>query len=146
MDRNLQTKTFRRQIAGLRKLREYKDHGWWREFFLGKNVTAMFYTDIYSQCSPSAKSLLDTKNLNAAQRKAVDLVKHLPNGIGFITGPAATGKTALQVAIMKPFLWAPPTKSGDDDVAEPTLDCSDNAAELTLDCDDDAAELASLGL
>ncbi|MCJ1423013.1 hypothetical protein MMC29_000894 [Sticta canariensis] len=144
LDRNLQTKTFRRQIAELRKLRDYEDYGWWREFLLGKNVTPMFYTDIYSRCSSSAKSLLDTNKLNAAQRKAVDLVKRLPNGVGLITGPAATGKTALLVTMVKLFLWAPATKSGDNDSVKPTLDFDDDAGENVVDIalgfDDGAAD------
>ena len=97
-------------------------------------------------------SLLDTAGLNTAQQKAIETVRHLPSGIGLITNPAAAGKTALLVAMVKPFLWAPATQSNGGERAEPTADgsvelplaCSDNAAvdvvELPLGSNNDAAE------
>ena len=81
-------------------------------------------------------SLLDTAGLNTAQQKAIKTVRHLSSGIGLITGPAATGKTAFLVAMVKPFLWAPATQSNGSERAEPTVDGS---VELPLACNNNAA-------
>ena len=78
---------------------------------LGRYIRANFNTVIYARCSPLAMSFLDTSCFNTSQRHAIDSARHLPNGIRLITGLAATGKTALLVAMVMPFLWASATKS-----------------------------------
>ena len=60
--------------------------------------------NIYSKCFASTLSLLDTRLLHAAQRKAIDLVKNLLNGIGLISKPTAIAKIALLARMVKPFL------------------------------------------
>lgn len=148
-----QTKTFCWQVIKLHKINLIKDNRW-KQFLLGKNVSLEFYSDIYFQCSTSAKCFLDTTKLNTTQLKTVKLIKYFPNGIGLITRSAAIGKTALLVIIIRSFLWAPPiksgnnnaeelTKSGDNNTAKPALDCDKNTAELALDCNDNAIVLAS---
>ncbi|MCJ1467567.1 hypothetical protein MMC07_006192 [Pseudocyphellaria aurata] len=105
---------------------------WAPEFILGKDLGVKSEPDIYRQCSQKAKSLLNITFLNAAQQKAIELVKRPVNGIGLITGPAATGKTLLLVAMVMPFLWAPASESGDPSAITPTLGIDNNAADKAV--------------
>ena len=118
LDRDVESKCFQRQLAGLQKIHEGGDHHWWKNFLLGQDLRAKFSTNIYAGCSLSTMSLLDISRLNTSQRNAIDSARHLPNSIGLITGSAATGKTAVLVAMVKPFLWAPSTKGANDDRVE----------------------------
>lgn len=41
---------------------------------------------------------------NRSQKEAVDYLRELPNGMGIITSPAATGKTTFVERVVQPFL------------------------------------------
>jgi hypothetical protein len=98
------TKTFRRQIVWLSKLFREESCRWWKEFLLGKTMNVLTHSKIYSKCSSKAVDLVPTEHFNTGQHRALEYVQALPNGVGIITGPAATGKTQFILDILQPFL------------------------------------------
>ena len=99
--------TFRRQLVALHKLFQEEARGWWRTYLLGKNIDVTVRTDIYAPCPTPAMALLQTQRFNEAQLHGLTYLRELPNGIGIVTGPAATGKTSFIVTVVQPFLWSP---------------------------------------
>jgi hypothetical protein len=98
------SKTFKRQIVGLQKLFRDEQCRWWKNFLVGKTMSVLTRSNIYEKCSAEAMSLLKTDHFNDDQRQALDYVKALPNGVGLITGPAATGKSSFILDVLQPFL------------------------------------------
>ena len=102
----LSQKTFQRQMIGINKLYRAPT-SWWRSMLLGKDITCRINSDIYEHSHAKAMVLLETGKLNNTQQRGVEYLRSLPNGIGLITGPAATGKTAFIERVVQPFLLSP---------------------------------------
>lgn len=69
-------------------------------------MTVQFRSDIYAGCFDKAMDLLKMNDFNDAQHRGLQHLRALPNGIGLITGPAATGKTTLIITIIQSFLFS----------------------------------------
>lgn len=123
------SRTLKRQITSLQQIYDIKNQNPWRARLLGRDVN---YTDVnvYSHCSDEAMTLLKPDKFNEAQNEGLEYLYKLPNGMGIVTGPAATGKTEFILTILQPFLHAK------KDSAQPgVLICTpDNATADELAC------------
>ena len=61
----------------------------------------------FKNCSDESMSLLSTDGLNNSHVAALSYLRKIRNGVGMITGPAATGKTAFIERVVQPFLFNP---------------------------------------
>lgn len=86
-------------------------------YMLGKNMNVMYQRDFYERCSEKAMTLLDTTIFNKSQKEAVQYLRQLPNGMGIIIGPVATGKTTFIENVVQPFLLTkePPSVTDDEE-------------------------------
>ena len=123
-------KAFHRKIKSLYKIYDPAVHNRWKIDLLGKSISRLGDHNIYSPCSEAAMRLLKPERFNPAQLQGLEYLKKLPQRMGIITGPAATGKTEFIVTVLQPFLYC--TTSGTNpsiSTAPQVLICTpDNAA------------------